>query len=130
MAEAGIAGDFAADAFALGAQHLTHALELKNDTIDLLHRRSGHAPDQHVEVVDDRFRCRDFRIVAVTAQEGDVSPHELADLTFERGYCRLLGLGPLRRFPRRVSLRTGLFRYRPVQSETLGSDGRHGPLLQ
>ncbi len=130
MAQAGITGNFAADAFTLTAKHFAHALQFKNDAVDLLHRGSGNAPDQRVQVIDDRLRGL-FRFVAVTAQMSDVAADELADLTFESGHRRLFRFGALRGFPvRGINLRACLFRNRPVRTKSLGSDGRHGPLLQ
>jgi len=89
VAEAGIAGNFPADTFALATKHFAHALQFKNHAIDFVYRRTGNAPDQRVETVVNRLRCRLLHLVPLTAQVGDVTPHEfIAGIITERGIFR------------------------------------------
>ena len=50
MGQAGVTGDFVIQAFALLAQHVAHALQLKNNPIDFLRRSTGDATDQLIQV--------------------------------------------------------------------------------
>ena len=128
MAQAGVAGDLAADALAFAAQHVAHALQLGDDAVDFLHRRAGDALDQRVHVLGAGLGAR--RRIARLALPADVAADEFTDLAFE-GAHRLIDVAELgrRASVRRVLLRTFFLGTHSVCTEPLGFDRRHALLL-
>lgn len=128
MAQADVAADLTAHAFALVEQHAAHAFQLANDPVDFLHRRAGDTPDQRIQVVGDRIACR-VSLAALRAHERDVAPDEITDLTLDRVRRRLVDIAQFFRRTsarRSVFLRAGFLWTKLVRSKPLGSDGRHG----
>src|ERR1035437_860034 len=136
VAQADVAGDVTAYAFALVAQHVAHAFQITNDPVYFVHRRTGDAPDQRIHVLG-RIACR-LSLSPLSVQRRDVAPDEITDLTLDRVRCglidiaRFFGWTPVRRsvFLRSGFLRAGfLWRTRLIQNKLLRYDDRHGLFL-
>lgn len=82
VTQTGIARNFPANPFTFATKHLAYGLQFKDDSVDFFHGRAGHAPDESIQIVSDRFRRR-IRVWPLATQERYVASDEFANLTLE-----------------------------------------------
>src|SRR5258705_8133232 len=86
LAQVRVFGDLALNARPFLMQQFAQLLQLADQAVDLLHRRTGNALQQRADVMRDQFAV----VLRRTAQGLSVTADELADLAFNAAVARRL----------------------------------------
>ena len=94
LAQGRIFDDLALHAGRLVVQHVAQGLQLGDELVDLLHRRSRHPLQQRADIARDHFTV----VLRLPPKAGcNVAPHEIPDFPFHCRFHRSVELGGLTR---------------------------------